>query len=157
MYRRILVPLDGSQLSESVLPHVQTIAKGCDKCEIILFRVCEPPVLLADYPEDLQTRWEDHVKEENAHIQQQCRLYLSDAEEKLKGAGFQVKSESGLGRPAEEILEYAQKNEVDLIVMASHGHSGATRWAYGNTANRVLQGTKIPVLVVKPHEQPAAL
>jgi nucleotide-binding universal stress UspA family protein len=150
MYRKILVPLDGSQLSESVLPHVRTIAKGCEKCEIILFRVCEPPVLLADYPPDLKTRWEEHVQEENTHIAQQCRLYLTDAEQKLKEDGFQVTTESGLGKAAEEIIDYAQKNQVDLIVMASHGHSGATRWAYGNTANKVLQASKVPVLVVKP-------
>ena len=120
-----------------------------------MFRVCEPPVLLADYPPDLKTRWEDHVKEESSHIQQQCRLYLTDAEQKLKEAGFQVTTESGLGRAAEEIINFSQNNQIDLIVMASHGHSGATRWAYGNTANKVLQASKIPVLIVKPGQQPA--
>ena len=150
MYRKILVPLDGSQLSESVIPHVLTVAKGCEDCEIVLFRVCEPPVLLADYPEHLKTKWEEHVREETAHIAQQCRLYLTDSEQQFKKAGLRVTSSSGLGNPAEAIIDYAQANEVDLIVIASHGHSGATRWAYGNTASKVLQASQVPVLIVKP-------
>lgn len=156
MYRKIMVPLDGSKSSENVLPHVQTIAKSCPQCEIILFRVCEPPVLLADYPADLNPKWEEHVKDETVHLSQVCRLYLTDAESKLKVAGLNVRSESGLGKPAEEILNYAEKNQVDLIIMASHGHSGISRWAYGNVANKVLQASRIPVLIVKD-EQRAAL
>jgi nucleotide-binding universal stress UspA family protein len=152
VYRKILIPLDGSELAECVLPHIENIAKGSGVGEIILFRVCEPPVILADYPANLRTQWEDHVRQETAHIQQQCRLYLDDIEKKLREAGYKVATEAGLGNAAELIVDYAARNGVDLIVMASHGRSGITRWAYGSTADKVLQASQIPVLIVKAKE-----
>jgi nucleotide-binding universal stress UspA family protein len=149
MYHKILVPLDGSALSESVLPHVETVAKNCNGCVVILFRVCESPTLLADYPADSLPRWEEHIRKESEHVTQQCHLYLTEIEQKLKAAGLQVTTDSRPGRPAAEIVNYANNNQIDLIVMTSHGHSGATRWAYGNTANKVLQTSPVPVLLVK--------
>lgn len=149
MYRKILVPLDGSKLAESAIPHVITIAKGCEVGEVVLFRVCEPPVILADYPSNLRPEWEDHVKQETLHSQQQCQLYLSDAEKKLKEAGLNVRTESGLGNVAEMIVDYAAKNQVDLIIMASHGRSGVLRWAYGSIADKILRSSPVPVMIVK--------
>ena len=149
MYRKILVPLDGSELSESVLPHVQNLAKS-NESEVILFRVCEPPVVLADYPPDLHTAWEEHIREENDHIQQQCLVYLDEIKQKLEKTGLQVTSASGVGKAPEQIVDYAIQNGVDLIIMASHGRSGVSRWAYGSTADRVLKSSPIPVLLVKP-------
>jgi nucleotide-binding universal stress UspA family protein len=78
MYRRILVPLDDSELAECVLSHVENVVRNNPGPEVVLFRVCEPPVILADYPRNLQTIWEDHIREETSHIQQQCRLYLGE-------------------------------------------------------------------------------
>jgi nucleotide-binding universal stress UspA family protein len=153
VYQKILVPLDGSTIAESVLPHVQKIAQGSPGVEIILFRVCEPPVLLADYPADLRTEWRKHVEEETGHMQVQCRLYLSDAEKKLRESGLKITTESSLGsNVAEQITDYAAKNNVDLIVLATHGRSGIARWAFGSTANKVLQSSKIPVMVIRPGE-----
>ncbi len=153
MYQKVLVPLDGSETSECVLPHVENIARSCKSAEIILFRVCEHSAVLADYPAEFKTSWEDHVRQETEHQQTQCRLYLSDMEKKLSTAGFKVTSASGLGNPVEEILKYAEQNRVDLIVIASHGHSGITRWAFGNTVQRVIQASTVPVLVIKPDKQ----
>ncbi len=149
MYRKILVPLDGSKLAECVLPHVIDIAKGCAVTEVVLFRVCEPPVILADYPPNLRPDWEAHVRQETAHSQQQCRLYLDGAEKKLQEAGLNVKTESGLGNAAELIVDYAVQNQVDLIIMASHGRSGVMRWAYGSTADKILRSSPMPVMIVK--------
>ncbi len=149
MYRKILVPLDGSELAECVFPHIKEVVKGSESAEVILFRVCEPPVLLADYPSDLRPRWEEHVKQETAHTQQQCRIYLDDTEKRLKKTGVNVRTESGLGNPAELIVDYAAKNNVDLIIIASHGRSGIMRWAYGSTADKILRASKVPVMVVK--------
>ena len=152
MYRKIMVPLDGSELSECVLTHVQNLAKGCSDTEVVLFRVCEPPVILADYPADLHTEWNDHVRQESAHIQQQCNSYLEETENKLRSAGLKVITKAGMGNPAEEILDYAAQNQVDLIVMATHGRSGVSRWAYGSMAEKVLHASWIPVMVVRPEE-----
>jgi nucleotide-binding universal stress UspA family protein len=152
MYRRILVPLDGSELAECVLPHVENVVRNNPGAEVVLFRVCEPPVILADYPPNLQTAWEDHVREETAHIQQQCRLYLGEIEKRLAKMGLNVTSAAGLGSAPEQIVDYAVQHQIDLIIISSHGHSGVTRWAYGNTTSKVLQATSIPVMLIKPAE-----
>jgi nucleotide-binding universal stress UspA family protein len=149
MYEKILVPLDGSELAESVLPHVETIARGCSVVEIVLLRVCEAPSILADYPEGKDKSWEKHVGRMTTNAQQQCNIYLGDIEKQLRDRGFNVKIESCLGKPAEEIVNYATKNKVDLIIMASHGRAGVSRWAYGSVADRVLRSSCVPVLLVK--------
>jgi nucleotide-binding universal stress UspA family protein len=152
MYRKILVPLDGSKMAECVIPHVKTIAKGSEGIEIVLFRVCEPPVILADYPPSLKADWAAHVQEETAHAQEQCSLYLGNAEKSLREAGFKTTTQSGLGKPAEEIVNYSVANGVDLIVMATHGRSAVTRWAFGSIADKVLRSSPVPVMVVRPEE-----
>jgi nucleotide-binding universal stress UspA family protein len=153
MYQKILVPLDGSAIAESVLPHVQKIAQGSGNPEIILFRVCEPPVVLADYPADLRTEWNEHVKQETAHMQQQCRVYLSQAEKKLRESGLKITTQSSLGsNVAEEIIDFASQNKVDLIIVATHGRSGVSRWAFGSIANKILQSSPVPVMVIRPGE-----
>jgi nucleotide-binding universal stress UspA family protein len=153
MYQKILVPLDGSDLAESVLPHVEKVARGSPGVEIVLFRVCEPPVLLADYPADLRTEWEQHVQQETDHMQQQCRVYLGEAEKKLRQAGYKITTESSLGnKVADEIVDYATRQKVDLIVLATHGRSGVSRWAFGSVATKVLQSSPVPVMVVRPED-----
>jgi len=152
MYRKILVPLDGSKLAECVLPHLETLAEGNQNPEIILFRVCEPPAILADFPASLKERWEEHVKEETTHIQEQCSLYLNQVAGHLREKGFRITVEAATGKPAEEILNYASLNKVDLILMATHGRSGITRWAYGSTADKVLRASPVPVMIVRPTE-----
>ncbi len=149
MYQKILVPLDGSELAECVLPHVETVARGCSAVEIVLLRVCDAPSILADYPEGKDRNWEKHVEMMTSNAQQQCNIYLGDIEKQLKDEGFNVRVDSRLGKPAEEIVDYAAKNEVDLIIMASHGRSGVSRWAYGSVADKVLRSTCVPVLLVK--------
>ena len=149
MYKKILVPLDGSKLAECVLPHVEKLAESGVAKEIILLRVCESPSIIADYPESKNKTWEKHVERMTANAQQSCSLYIEDVEKDLKDKGFKVKTESSLGKPAEEIVNYANKNKVDLIVMASHGRSGVSRWAYGSVADKVLRSTCVPVLLVK--------
>ena len=149
MYEKILVPLDGSKLAECVMPHVERLAKDCQVKEVILLRMCEPLSILADYPASRPTTWDEHVTQMTTHAQQQCRLYLGDIEKQLGDAGIKVRSESRLGNAADEIIDYVSKNNVDLIVMASHGRSGPSRWAYGSVTDKVSRSTCVPILIVK--------
>ncbi|MDP2729751.1 MAG: universal stress protein [Dehalococcoidales bacterium] len=150
MYDKILVPLDGSKLAECVFPHIEKIAGDCGVKEVILFRVCEAPSILSDYPENTPTSWEEHVEELTSSSQQQCSLYLKDAEKRLKDSGLNnIRLEATLGDPATEIVEYASTNGIDLIIMASHGRSGPSRWAYGSIADKVFRSTCVPVLMVR--------
>ena len=148
MYEKILVPLDGSELAECVLPHVEKLAKGCGSKEIVLFRVCEPLSVLADYPASMPVSWEEHNKQITHFGQQQCSLYLGDVVKRLKEEGLNVTGESRLGKPAEAIVSYAEEAKVDLIVMASHGRSGPGRWTYGSVADKVLRSTCVPIMII---------
>ncbi len=149
MYKKVLVPLDGSKLAECVLPHVERLAESGMVKEIIMLRVCDSPSIVADYPETKNKTWDKHVERMTTNAQQACSLYIEDVEQSLKDKGFKVKAESSLGKPAEEIVNFANKSKVDLIIMASHGRSGVSRWAYGSVAEKVLRSSCIPVLLVK--------
>ncbi len=149
MYNRILVPLDGSKLSESVLPHVRELAKGRLVNEVILLRICETPPIRADYPSNMPEGWDQHFDRLTELARRQCTIYLDDVEKTLRAEGINVTTDSSLGDPAKEIVDYASRNEIDLIVMASHGRTGVSRWAVGSVAERVFRATCVPVLMVR--------
>jgi nucleotide-binding universal stress UspA family protein len=150
MYDRILVPLDGSKMAECVIPHVLKITQDSKSKEVILLRVCEPVSILADYPANMKEPWEDHVKAVNEYSSRQCQMYLDTVEEELKAAGLKNLTTVGcLGNPANEIVNYVEKNNIDMVIMATHGRSGAGRWAYGSVAEKVLRSTCAAVLVIK--------
>ncbi|MFH1003851.1 MAG: universal stress protein [Chloroflexota bacterium] len=149
MLKKILVPLDGSKLAECVLPYVEELARGCQVEEVVLMRACEPPTIPADYPATMRQSWDDHVKTKITEAQQQCRLYLTDVEKRLSQLGVKVTTETYLGRAVEQIVGYANQNAVDLVIMASHGRSGPSRWVYGSVADRVLRSLCVPVLMVR--------
>jgi len=142
MYKRMLVPLDGSELSEIVFPYAEELAGRLD-LEVILLHV--------------------HSSEEReaaplyqAYIEHKVDILKSQSEEVLKktGAGakrtpVKVRGEVTSGYPAEEILRYADENNIDLILMATHGRSGIKRWVMGSVAEKVLQASKAPIWLVR--------
>lgn len=149
--RKILVPLDGSKTAESVLPYVESLAKqwGDGQAEVVLLRVCEPPVLSSDYPSDMPLSWEEHVELETAKCKITVGPYLSGIEKRFHGVGVRVRKEVPSGKPAEEVIKYAASNRVSLIAMITHGRSGISRWAYGSVAEEVMLGAYTPVLLVR--------
>ena len=149
MFDKILVPLDGSKLAECILPYVEELTKDKKMKEVILFRVCEQPEINADYPANMPESWEEHVKDIMGSAQEQCSLYLGDIEKKLGDLGAKIRIESCLGKAADEIVKFAEENQVDLIVMASHGRSGISRWTIGSVAEKVFRHTCIPVLLIR--------
>ena len=156
--RTMLVPLDGSELAESVLPHVEALAKQCgvELVDVVLLRVCEPPILSSDYPEAIMPlSWEEHVEQHMAWAKRVGEQYLAGLEKRLKDDGLKVRSEVLVGKflggnPAGEIVEYASRNPFNLIVMTTHGRSGVSRWAYGSVADKVLHGVSSPIFLVRP-------
>jgi nucleotide-binding universal stress UspA family protein len=148
----IVVPLDGSKLAESVLPHAEALAKqrGLDGAELVLLRVTEPPTIPSDYPAAMPESWEEHVERETSRRKHESQQYLAGVEKRLKDAGFNVRSEVLVGNPAEEIVGHCSRNRFSLIVIATHGRSGISRWAYGSVAEKVLVGSSNPILVVRP-------
>jgi nucleotide-binding universal stress UspA family protein len=145
-----IVPLDGSSLSETVLPHVLEFGKAGTR--ITLLRVCEPPVLLADYPDtSMPENWEEHSRLAQKGAEQTCAAYLEDfAKERLVKEGIRANAEVILAdRAANGIIDYANKDSSALIMMSTHGQSGLSLFPYGHVADRILLGCGNPILLVR--------
>jgi nucleotide-binding universal stress UspA family protein len=144
MYKKILVPLDGSELAECVFPHVESIAKGCNVGSVVFVRALEY------MPSSAQAYLSgDQVKEMHENAEASAKEYLDQLVSRVKLDGVRVQKQLITGRAAESIAEYATKNEVDLIVIATHGRSGISRWVWGSVADRILRSACVPVLMVR--------
>jgi nucleotide-binding universal stress UspA family protein len=146
MYRHILVPLDGSRLSECVLAHVTALARDCSVERVSVVRVVEPmnPVVGDGYvfePERIQA-----IDEAERKISEE---YLSNVVRGLSRDGIHVEAHVLSGRVAETLTNFAEGTSVDLILMATHGRSGITRWMLGSVAERVMRSSCVPVLMVR--------
>jgi len=149
MYKKILVPLDGSKLAECVLPHVEDIATCSAGAEVILVSVTEriPGFrVMDDYSQPLGERL---VPEAVGKEEKQAQQYLDKIAKTLKEKGVKVMTEVLMGKPAEEIALFAINERCDLIVMASHGRSGPSRWTHGSVAEKVFRANCAPLLTVK--------
>ena len=147
MYQKILVPLDGSELAECVLPHVESIAKGCGVQNIVFLRVVEP--FQAPSGEARSIFTEEEIKRIDSENKATAESYLNQLINRTKYEGVNIQTEMISGRAADSIAEYATKNEVDLIIIATHGRSGISRWVWGSVADRLLRSSCVPVLMVR--------
>jgi len=147
MYRKILVPMDGSKLAECVVEHVKSIATGCQVPTVVLLRVVEPIGPPGYLPRGVA---EDTYRDARETAEIQAKDYLNGMAERLKAEGIAVETDIAVGLPADEILDYAAQNRVDLIVMSTHGRSGISRWWSGSVAEKVVSQSLIPVLIVTP-------
>jgi len=130
MYARILVPLDGSELSEQVLPHAQHLAQAF---EVPVDLVCA--VEREDLPENVLGEFhQDRTK----YLEGIAAAFPGDSKPRCV-----VET----GRPAEVILDEAGRRKETLIVMATHGYSGLQRWFVGSVAHKVVQAAECPVLL----------
>ena len=151
----ILVPLDGSVLAESVLPHVETMAKqrGPEPLDVVLLRVCEPPAMPSYYAPDISAvplNWGEYMQQETAKCNEAAKTYLDGVENRLKNSGIaDVRSEIVVGKAVDAIINFVNKNPFTLIVMATHGRSGLSRWVYGSVAESVLLGVTKPIFLVR--------
>ncbi len=163
MYKKILVPLDGSKLAECALPHAEELAKGCNTEEVILVSVTERVKGYREFGDSGQLAggpgggfWDTSypvsrrlVQEAFGKKEKQAQRYLDRVAKKMAAKGINISTEVLLWKPAEAIIGYAKQSGCDLIVMASHGRSGPSRWAHGSVADKVLRASGIPVLMVR--------
>jgi len=175
VFRKLLVPLDGSKLTEIVLPYMEKLAIGCNIPQIILLSVTEP--VSVNFPVDEVS---DHVpiKEYQSsnvvldafgyRIQkepltplskapavvgktaQAAEAYLTAIATNLTARGFNVATEVLIGNPVKEIVHFANEENIDLIVMASWGKHGMSKWSITNVAEKVFRQTNIPMFLIKP-------
>ena len=147
----VTVPLDGSELAESVLQHLKELSKQLpkNKLEVILIRVCEifaPPI---SYPPPMSMSWEEYLKYETERCKQICMDYLNRVQDSLTKYGLKTRTEVPEGNPAELLIDYTNKNHVDLIIMSTHGRTGVSKWAFGSIAEKVLKGAQCPILLIR--------
>jgi nucleotide-binding universal stress UspA family protein len=146
MYKSITVPLDGSELAECVLPHTEAIAKLC-QATVELVQVIEPIALPTRGGIALDA---DDLKQIRLHVERDAENYLEKISRQLNQAGIKAQSKIITGKAAESLADYIHEGNFDLIIMATHGRSGISRWIYGSVADRLLRSSSIPVLLVRP-------
>jgi nucleotide-binding universal stress UspA family protein len=140
MYKRILVPLDGSKLAELALPHAAAHAAQFG-AEIVLLKVLGP------LPEPTMAS-PRVVRSAEAASAELAQDYLDDIAAGLRAQGAVAQTATAEGKPYVEIVRFAEENEIDLIIMSTRGHSGLSRWLLGSVADRVVRGATIPLLLV---------
>ena len=138
MYERILVPLDGSEVAEVALPYAEQLA-GRLGSQIILMSVSRST------EEQDQQVLRSYLQKTVEATREKAARYL----EKPAGEAITIEPMILVGDPAEGIVDYADRGDIGLIVMATHGRSGIRRWALGSIAEKVLRATKQPVVLIR--------
>jgi nucleotide-binding universal stress UspA family protein len=152
MYKKIMVPLDGSDLAECVLPHVEGFVTGCQLETIIFVRVIEQAsyslISRTASPQDHENMRKNLERMEKAE-KAAAETYLSEVINRIKHGETKFKMEVLIGKVADSLVDYAAAIEADLILIATHGRSGISRWVRGSIADRVLRSSSSPVLMVR--------
>ena len=145
-YKHILVPLDSSELAETALEDAFSLAQT-NRAEITLLHVI-PPIehvlaMETGHPIFIDQQWDSHKTTAHRYLTDICRRYGCPE--------VPVHLAVEMGLAAETIIDYTRELPIDLIVMATHGRSGLSRWMYGSVADKVLRGANVPVLLVRSH------
>jgi nucleotide-binding universal stress UspA family protein len=145
MYKKILVPLDGSELAEKVLPHVTALATAGETevtlATVVQFTVGAVGAKIEAMPEALAER--------RAALKAEAILYLQKVQRDLKSKGVTAHCVALEGDVASQIIAYAEQKGFDLIAMATHGRTGIDRFVMGSIAEKVVRGTTRPVLLIR--------
>ena len=140
MFKKILVPLDGSKLAEKILPQVEELVKFSG-AEVHLLRV------VMTYDIDPQ-KDKEHLQKLSGEAQE----YLDQVAARLKKSGIQVSATVTHGKDAVQICDYASEKKFHLIAMSTHGRSGLGRWTRGSVADKVLHCSSVPVMLFRVTE-----
>jgi nucleotide-binding universal stress UspA family protein len=145
MYKKILVPLDGSDRAEAILPHVEDLAKRYES-QIVFMRVVEGDYFVPGYQEVVDI---SGYEQEYARRKKEVETYLEDIKRRFSEKGIDNKPVISYDSVVQSILNTAEAEEVDLIALASHGRSGLARAFYGSVASGVLNRIDRPLLIIR--------
>ena len=145
MYKKILVPLDGSDRAEAILPHVEELAKRYDS-QVIFVRVVEGDYFVPGYQEVVDI---SGYEQEYARRKKEVETYLEDVNRRFSAKGLNTKAVISYDSVVQSILNTAEAEEADLIAVASHGRSGLARAFYGSVASGVLNRIDRPLLIIR--------
>lgn len=151
VFKKILVCLDGSALSEQILTYVSKETADTGK-KVVLLRVVPPSLgdITAVAGVMSSTPMVPPTAEQLAAEENEAKAYLDSKRKSLETMGIDVKCVVIVGSPGEEIVNYAHKNEFDLIAVATHGRSGLKRVIFGSVAEHVIKNSRLPILLIKP-------
>lgn len=155
MYKRILIPLDGSELAESILPHAIELA-SMSGSHLILLSVVELPHLAAL---EECVEYDAVPRPTNRELERksiEITRYLGQLVDKLDELGIEAHAYTRYGPVVSTILCTARDEQADLIAMASHGRGGLSDVYYGSVAAGILQRIDRPLLIVRAQETPEA-
>ncbi|OGN90653.1 MAG: hypothetical protein A2Y88_02405 [Chloroflexi bacterium RBG_13_48_10] len=156
MFTRILVPLDGSPLAEGAIPHAELFARIFG-AHIHLLRVLEP-ISYHENPAAIDPlRWQLHKAEADAYMQgiaNTIREHLGEnsnmvEDEKMSRVDYSVRE----GKAAENIVDFAHTENIDLLVICTHGSSGLSRWNISSVTQKVINLIYLPVLIVRAYDR----
>jgi len=147
MYKRILLTLDGSETSQQAMPVAVELAKRFGS-ELYLFRVIFP--LAKSYRSGLASV--SAIQKAEEQLRMLAYDYLDTFKEDIKKDGINTIVDSVIGVPYKEIIQYTERQAIDLIVMCTRGESGISLWLLGSTTDHVIRGSRIPVIVIPAKE-----
>ena len=154
MYKKILVPLDGSEHAEKVLPLVCTVAES-NKAQIVLLRIVEYPYDLYAGCDEYSLFDPEFVKKTNDRKKAICddlTGYLEQIASSLQQDGFRVIAEVREGPVVDVILGSIERLRIDLIAMSTLGDGGGNPWMMGSVADRVLRESTVQVFLFRPDQ-----
>ena len=165
--KKILIPLDGSAFSRSALEVLERLFPP-GNARVTLLQVAPEPEGLVGHPPRpvLSSAWTDpmppsprdvelsrhpiYADQRRENVRSQLLDEMRNDLETLQAAGYEASGQVRFGDPAQEIVDCADEEEMDLIVMATHGRSGVSRLVLGSVAERVLRHTPVPVVMLRP-------
>jgi len=151
MFKKILVCLDGSNLSEQILHYVSEEASGPNKKVILLNALTLPITTPVGIPGDTSAITPMlPTPEQTAADEAKAQKYLEKNAQPLKELGITTECVVTVGDPGSAIIDYAEKNDIDLIAIATHGRSGLRRILFGSVAEYVVKHSRLPILLIKP-------
>ena len=141
MYKKMLVVLDGSELAEIVFPYAKELAGRLD-IDVILLHVYSQ-AMRGSMP-----MYKAYIESTAKNIGMQAQQLQQSLSTSKSAKPVEVRGELVMGYHADEIIRFAEENAVNLIMMASHGRSGAQRWSIGSVADKILRAARVPVWLV---------
>ena len=143
--RTVVVPLDGSKAAELAIPYAEMLVKqmGAQIVDIILLRVCEPPKA-ASTSDPSPSESEKYIEKETAECKSMATEYLSEIQKHVKRLGFKAKTAILVGKADREIVNYANQDPFNIIVMSTENRSGGM-------ARKILQHSSCPTILANPH------
>ena len=148
MYNQILVPLDGSDLAEMALPHAESLARKYD-ATLVLLSIVTPPVLAGRGAKAMEL-----FEEQIDTLMQEADGYLDKLKGRLTEKQIKTETYTKIGPVVKSILEFADNDGIDIVVIASHGRSGLGRFFFGSVAAGILNRIGQPLMVIRCKDCP---